>query len=34
MVCSMIYETLKARVFGGNFERLLEWMKQYRPDAA
>jgi hypothetical protein len=28
--CSVVYEALKARMFGGDFERLLEWHRRQR----
>jgi len=33
MKCSLVYEALKRRAFGGDFERLLAWSKS-RPGAA
>lgn len=29
--CSMVYEALKERVFGGDFHRLLAWSREQRP---
>lgn len=29
-VCSIVYETLKRRVFGGDFEKLLAWSRAQR----
>lgn len=32
--CSMVYEALKLRVFGGDFQRLLAWSREQRAAAA
>jgi hypothetical protein len=29
--CSLVYEELKARVFGGDFQRLLAWSREQQP---
>lgn len=31
MGCSIVYEELKNRAFGGDFERLLTWSRSQRP---
>lgn len=30
-MCSLVYETLKRRVFGGDFDALLAWSRAQRP---
>ena len=34
MQCSVIYEALKQRAFGGDFERLLAWTRAQAPATA
>lgn len=34
MACSIVYETLKQRVFGGSFDALVAWWRQQRDLAA
>ncbi|MCW5634613.1 MAG: hypothetical protein KIT17_14865 [Rubrivivax sp.] len=34
MACSIVYEALKARVFGGSTERVIAWMKQQQATLA